>query len=79
MLNNPSDMNLYELTYPSHLTANHMLSMGCLLVADRKQFLAMGLVYKIHYTNKYSYLSRYFQNVKDEHQHQRQCYKSRSR
>ena len=62
------------LNLPSRplLTANHniMLSVGWLLVADRVQFLAMGLVYKIHYTTKIPmYLSRYFQNVKDVHHH----------
>ena len=61
---------LLNLPSRAHLTANHMLSMGWLLVADRVQFLAMGLVYKIHYTSKIPmYLSRYFQNVKDVHHH----------
>ena len=61
---------LLKLPSRAHLTANHMLSVGWLLVADRVQFLAMGLVYKIHYTSKIPmYLSKYFINVKDVHHH----------
>ena len=61
---------LLNLPSRAHLTANHFLSMGWLLVADRVQFLAIVLVYKIHYTTKIPmYLSKYFQNVKDVHHH----------
>ena len=61
---------LLKLPSRAHLTANHMLNVGWLLVADRVQFLAMGLVYKIHYTSKIpTYLSKYFKNVKDVHHH----------
>ena len=61
---------LLNLPSRAHLTANHMISVGWLLVADRVQFLAMGLVYKMHYTTKIPmYLSRHFQNVKDVHHH----------
>ena len=61
---------LLNLPSRAHLTANHFTNVGWLLVADRVQFLAMGLVYKIHYTNKIPmYLSKYFINVKDVHQY----------
>ena len=43
---------LLNLPPRAHLTANHMLTVGWLLLADRVQFPAMGLVYKIHYTTK---------------------------
>ena len=61
---------LHNLPSRAHLTANHFLSIGWLLVADRVQFLAMCLVYKIHYAIKIPmYLSKYFTNVKDVHQY----------
>ena len=42
--------------------------MGWLRVDDRVLQLAMGLVYKIHYTTLIpKYLSKYFTNIKDVH------------
>ena len=59
-----------QLNLPSraHLNHDNFISLGWLTVADRVQHLAMGLVYKIHYTTKIPmYLTKYFQNVKDVH------------
>ena len=54
----------------THLTDHHHESVGWLKVADRVQHLAMGLVYKIHYTSKIPmYLTNYFLKVKDVHDH----------
>ena len=54
----------------AHLTDHHHESVGWLKVADRVQHLAMGLVYKIHYTSKIPmYLTNYFLKVKDVHDH----------
>ena len=59
---------LLNLPYQTHLTATHQLRVGWLRVDDRVQQLAMGLVYKIHYTTKIpKYLSKYFKKVKDVH------------
>ena len=61
---------LLNLPSQAHLTANHILSVDWLLVDDRVKYLAMGMVYKIHYTTKIPmYLSNYFKNVKDVHKH----------
>merc|ERR1712215_195324 len=59
---------LLNLPSRTHLTYTHFLSVGWLRVEDRVKQLAMGLVYKIHYsTDIPRYLSNYFQNVKDQH------------
>ena len=45
----------------AHLNHDHFVSLGWLTVADRVQHLAMGLVYKIHYTTKIPmYLTKYW-------------------
>ena len=61
---------LLSLPPRSHLTPAHFFKVGWLRVEDRVKQLALGLVYKIHYTSLIpSYLSNYFQNVKDRHDH----------
>lgn len=58
----------HNLPSRAHLNHSHFVSLGWLTVADRVQHLAMGLVYKIHYTTKVPmYLTSYFKNVKDVH------------
>ena len=54
----------------SHLTPTHFSEVGWLRVEDRVKQLALSLVYKIHYTSLVpQYMSSYFQNVKDLHNH----------
>ncbi|KAK1894350.1 Retrovirus-related Pol polyprotein from type-1 retrotransposable element R1 4 [Dissostichus eleginoides] len=61
---------LLDLTSRTHLTPVHFDNLGWLRVDDRVQQLAMGLVYKIHYTTKVPmYMSKYFPKVNEYHDH----------
>ena len=61
---------LLALAPRTHLTPAHFSKVGRLRVEDRVKQLALGLVYKIHYTSLIpQYMSNYFQNVKDLHNH----------
>ena len=61
---------LLDLTPTTHLTPDHFAKVGWLRVDDRVKQLSMCLVYKIHYTSLIpKYLSQYFQNVCDHHDH----------
>ncbi|KAK1887149.1 UPF0053 protein YegH [Dissostichus eleginoides] len=61
---------LLDLTSSTHLTPAHFDNLGWLRVDDRVQQLAMGLVYKIHYTTKVPmYMSKYFPKVNEYHDH----------
>ena len=58
------------LTPTTHLTPTHFAEMGWLRVDDRVKQMAMGLVYKIHYTSLLpKYLTDYFQKVSERHNH----------
>ena len=61
---------LLDLTPLTHLTPDHFAKVGWLRVDDRVKQLSMCLVYKIHHTSLIpKYLSQYFQNVCDRHDH----------
>ena len=61
---------LLDLSSRTHLTSAHFDNLGWLRVDDRVQLLAMGLVYKIHYTSMVPmYMSEFFPKVKEYHDH----------